>query len=601
MDHGFLYNALVFLVSAVVMVPISKRLGMGSVLGYLLAGVVVGPWGLKLITNVQDIVHFSEFGVVLLLFLIGLELEPKKLWNLRVPIFGLGGLQVLLNSLLFFILGILFGMPWKGALVAGMGISLSSTAIALQIFKEKNFLNTSAGSSGFSILLFQDIAVILMIAVLPLLSEQTAHAGSAGGWVSFFRTIAIFALVIGGGRFLLRPLLRWIASIQLREIFTAFALLLVIAFAALMQSLELSMGLGAFIAGVLLADSEYRHALETDIEPFKGLLLGLFFISVGMSINFESVSQNPGQVLAWLSVIIVGKISVHWLLGKMFHLPTSQIPFFSGVLSQVGEFAFVLFGAAVALKVLPEETAAILSAAVALSMLTTSVFVLLYDKFLLQFFTATKDETPQDTIENEFNPVIIAGFGRFGQIIGRLLYANHITATVLDFEPDQIELLRKFGFKVYYGDAPRMDLLQSAGAAQAKILVVAIDDVEDSLRLIDLAKEHFPNLQIFARARNVQHVYKLMDRQVQVIERETFESSLKMGTEVLKSLGWGAFQAMQAGHRFRMHNNKMLVDLHPSNGDQATLVAKAKQAREDLEKMFNQEKELLRQGDQGWE
>lgn len=592
-SHGMLGTILIFLATAVVIVPVTQRLGLGSVIGYLLGGVLIGPFVFGFIGNVQDILHFSEFGVVLLLFIIGLELEPKKLWSLRMPIFGMGSVQVIGTTLLFFCLGLALGFDWRLSLLAGMGFSLSSTALALQVLKERNLMNTTSGQSSFSILLFQDIAVIPMVAGLSLLAVTHAEAESG----KFWKTVAVLLLVVGVGRFALRPVLRWIASLHLREIFTAFALLLVFAMSALMQRLELSMGLGAFIAGVLLADSEYKHALETDIEPFKGLLLGLFFMSVGMSIDLKIVSEQPLAVFLLLVSIVTVKILVLLGIGRTFGLPRSQIMMSSVALSQAGEFAFVLFGAALGLGIISLVQSAVLSAAVALSMVVTPFLVILEGALENR---RPKSKLKEDVIENDGHPVIIAGFGRFGQIVGRLLYANRLKATVLDYEPDQIELLRRFGFKIYYGDATRLDLLEAAGAKDAKILVAAIDDTEECLKLVDLVQTHFPHLKIYSRARNVQHVYQLMNRQIAGFERETFESSLSLGTQVLTGLGWDPYTARRAANTFRRHNYQMIDKLHPKQNDQKDLIAVAKQARVDLEKMFDSERKILDSKGEGW-
>lgn len=597
-SHSYMLYIIIFLLAAVIAVPLARKSNLGSVIGYLIAGVAVGPWGLKLITQVEDIMHFAEFGVVLFLFLIGLELDPKKLWSLRIPIFGMGGVQVAACTILFFAFGLALSFSWKVSLLAAMGLALSSTAIALQILKEKNALQTTAGSNAFSILLFQDIAVIPMLAILPLLTVSTVEAGSNQGLLSVLKVIGILVTVVVLGRLALRPIFRLIASIHLREIFTALSLLLVLSMAYLMSFLDISMGLGAFIAGVLLADSEYRHALETDIEPFKGLLLGLFFISVGMSIDFGIILDRP-VVVALLVVGIVGiKMLAHWGIAIVFKIPKQQRFMFSAVLSQVGEFAFVLYGAALVSQIISKEQAGVLMAAVAISMLSSPLLMLFYEKVVLAKSKNKKSQDP-DKID-ERNNVIIAGFGRFGQIVGRLLYANKLKATVLDYEPDQIELTRRFGFKVYYGDATRLDLLESAGIEYAKILVVAIDNVESNLQLVDLVTQHFPQVKIFARARNVQHYYQLLDRKVHVIERELFEASLHMGVEVLKALDWPAFQAVQAAHKFREHNIKMLIDLHPNRKNEKEMISQSNQARMSLEKMFEEEKTLLESRDSGW-
>ena len=599
-SHGFLANALVFLLAAVICVPISKKLGFGSVLGYLIAGIAIGPWALGLITDVEDILHFSEFGVVLLLFLIGLELEPKKLWALRVPIFGMGSAQVFFVTIAITGIGLACNLTFAAALLAGMGLSLSSTAIALQILKEKKILNTTAGQSSFSILLFQDIAVIPMIAILPLLTVAQPIAGGNSAIIATGKVVAILVAIILVGRLILRPVLRLVASVDTREIFSAFALLLVIGMAYLMNSLNISMGLGAFMAGVLLADSEYKHALETDIEPFKGLLLGLFFISVGMSIDIQAILASPRLIIGIVAGIFVVKSVIHGLIAAVFNVSRTQRGFFSLILSQVGEFAFVLFGAAKSFEIISPQVNSVLMAAAAVSMLLTPLIMMLFD-FITNKIDSKRPKREHDTIEDDHSQVIIAGFGRFGQIIGRLLYANKIATTVLDHEPDQIEMLRKFGFKVYYGDATRMDLLEAAGAKSARIIVVAIDDVEDNLKLIDAVKLTFPHLKIMARARNVRHFYELLDRGVACIERETFESSLRLGSQVLQELGMPAHQALRAAHKFRSHNNEMIRNMHPLSKNQEQLVSKAKEARADLERMFTEETNLLQQTDSGWD
>jgi glutathione-regulated potassium-efflux system ancillary protein KefC len=589
--QDLLLNALVYLAAAVIAVPVAKRFGLGAVLGYLLAGMAIGPWGLRLITQVEDILHFSEFGVVLLLFLIGLELDPKRLWSLRQPIFGWGGAQVGACTAVIFGFALALGVDWKTALIAALGLSLSSTAVALATLEERNLMATPAGSAGFAILLFQDIAAIPMIALTPLLGVA-ATEGSGQGWLGAVKVIAVVAGLIIGGRYLIRPILRIIAKTGMREIFTAFALLLVIAIALLMQWVEMSMALGTFLAGVLLADSEYRHALETDLEPFKGLLLGLFFIAVGMSVDFGVFLAQPllvlGLVIAFLSI----KVGVLYALSKRFSIPRRQQVLFAFLLSQGGEFAFVVFGAAATARVFSPATSSLLVVVVALSMVVTPLLLVLYDK-VIEPRLRRLDNRPDDQIESQDNPVIIAGFGRFGQIVGRLLYANRISATVLDHDPDQIDLLRKFGFKVFYGDVTRVDLLHSAGAAKARALVVAIDDVEDSLQLVAAVRRDFPDLPILARARNVTHYYQLMDHGVTVIERETFESSLQMGRRVLQQLGFGAYRARQAAMKFRIHNIKMVHAVYPYYKDQKKMMSMAKQGRDELEEMFARDVEVL--------
>jgi glutathione-regulated potassium-efflux system ancillary protein KefC len=592
MEQNLLLNALIYLAAAVLAVPIAKRLGLGAVLGYLLAGIAIGPWGLGFISGVQDILHFSEFGVVLLLFLIGLELDPKRLWALRRSIFGWGGAQVGLVTAGLFAVASMFGVSWKICLIAALGLSLSSTAFALATLEERNLMRTPAGTAAFALLLFQDIAAIPMIAIVPLLGVQSIESGG-GGWLAALKVVGVIAGLIFGGRYLIRPVLRMIAKTDMREIFTAFALLLVIAIGLLMQSVGMSMALGTFLAGVLLADSEYRHALETDLEPFKGLLLGLFFIAVGMSIDFGILLTQPGLVAALLAAFLAIKTGVLYLLSKWVGIPRGQQAFFAFLLSQGGEFAFVVFGAAAAAKVFSQETASLLAVVVALSMAVTPLLLLLYDKLIEPRFRHAH-ERPADIIEAQDNPVIIAGFGRFGQIVGRLLRANRIGLTVLDHDPDQIDLLRKFGFKVFYGDATRIDLLHAAGAAKAKALVVAIDDIEDSLDLVDAARRDFPHLTILARARNVTHYYDLMARGVTVIERETFESALQLGRKVLHELGFGAFQSRQAAMKFKTYNIKTLHQFYPYYKDREKFISLSAKARKELEEMFERDAEALR-------
>jgi glutathione-regulated potassium-efflux system ancillary protein KefC len=591
MEHSLLFNALVYLAAAVVAVPVAKRCGMGAVLGYLLAGIVIGPWGLRLISEVEDILHFSEFGVVLLLFMIGLELEPRRLWAMRRPIFGWGGAQVVAVAAAIAVAAMALGIDWKIALIAALGLSLSSTAIALATLQERNLISTPTGTAAFAILLFQDIAAIPMIAIVPLLGVA-ASMGSGQGWLDALKVAAVLVALVIGGRYLLRPILRTIAKTGMREIFTAFALLLVISTALLMQWIGMSAALGAFMAGVLLAESEYRHALETDLEPFKGLLLGLFFIAVGMSVDFGVFRTQPGLILGLVAGFLAIKITLLYGLSKLFQVPRSQQALFAFLLSQGGEFAFVVFGAAKTARVFDANTASILVVVVALSMVATPLLLLAHDHLIAPRF---RDENvrPADIIETQQDHVIIAGFGRFGQIVGRLLRANQIPLTVLDHDPEQIELVRRFGIKVFYGDATRVDLLQAAGAAKARAIVVAIDDSEASLKLVDAVQREFPGLKIMARARNVSHLYDLMDRGVTVIERETFEAALHLGQSVLQHLGYGAFRARQAAQKFKLHNIKSLHAVYPYYKDQEQYISMARQSREELNEMFARDLEAL--------
>lgn len=564
---GLLLNAVIYLAAAVIAVPIAKRLGLGSVLGYLIAGIVVGPWGLKLITDVDAILHFSEFGIVLLLFVIGLELNPRRLWQMRWPILGLGGGQVAGCTLALTALGLALDWPWQMALAAGLGLSLSSTAIALQPLTERSLLGTPGGRSAFSILLFQDIAVIPMLALLPLLGGVAAVENGEAGWVGALKAVAAVAIVVFGGRFLTRPVFRLIAATGLREIFTAVALLLVMGIALLMQLAGLSMALGTFLAGVLLAESEYRHELESDIEPFKGLLLGLFFTAVGMSVDFGLLFSEPGKVLGLVAALLAIKAAILLTVARIARLPGSQIALFAFLLAQGGEFAFVLFGSAAGVGVMDPETVALLTVVVALSMATAPLLVVVNDRLIEPRFSRIETRT-HDVPEDEGNSVIVAGFGRFGQIVVRLLYANRIGVTVLDHDPEIIDTLRRFGFKVFYGDATRIDLLEAAGAAKARVLVIAVDSQEASLALADLARQHFPHLKIIARARDLPHAVELMNRDIPVIERETFHSALRLGEETLKALGQPAYAARKKTLTFRQHNEELLKQIHAHWGEE---------------------------------
>jgi len=591
-EHGLMRDAMVYLASAIVFVPIAARLRLGSVLGYLVAGCAIGPFGLGFVRDVHSILHFAEFGVVLMLFSIGLELDARRLWEMRRPVFGGGSLQMLASGFALSALALSFRLPWQGAIVAGLAIALSSTAIAIQTMRERSVLGTPMGKTAFSVLLFQDIAAIPLIAVVPLLAGE-----SGSGVIGIARGLGAILAVVVLGRYLITPLLRTIAKTGLREVFTGFALLLVIAIAQLMTAAGLSMALGAFLAGVLLASSEYRHALETDIEPFKGLLMGLFFIAVGMSIDFGLLRQHAALVTMLVVGIVALKGASLALVASRLHVPKKQRWLFAALLSQGGEFAFVVFGVAGQAHLLPEPFDALLTLAVALSMATTPLLLVVHDRLLSR---GVREDRPHDVIESEHAPVIIAGFGRFGQIIGRLLFASGVRATLLDYDPDQIDFIRKFGFKVFFGDATRLDLLRSAGAAEATLLVVALDDVSASLRLVDVAREHFPNLKIVARARNVGHYLELRARGVERIERETFEAALRAGRQTLEALGEEPFEAKEQADRFRHHNVRILEALLPHLADEKRRMSEAKSAREQLEAQFARDREARERATIAW-
>ena len=600
---AWLTNSFVYLAAAVVAVPLSKKLGLGSIIGYLAAGMAIGPWGLGLVTNVQDILHFAEFGVVLMLFLVGLELEPKRLWNLRRPIFGWGSAQVLACAGLITVTALLFDVRWQVALVAGLGLALSSTAIALQTISERNLMTTTSGQAGFSILLFQDVAAIPILALLPLLglvsepNEALANANTA--WAAIKIIVMIGGITLGG-RLLLQPVLRWIANSGTPEIFTAASLLLVVGIAGLMLTVGLSMALGAFLAGVLLADSEFRRELETDIEPFKGLLLGLFFIAVGMSVDFGVLRASPGLMAAILFGFLGLKLMVIYGLSWAMKLPYQERPVFVVLLAQGGEFAFVVFQAAAGAKVFSAQTASLLIGAVALSLLLSPLLLVAIDKLLLSRYANGKGKQLDEISEPQAKPVIIAGFGRYGQIIGRLLLAEGIAPTVLEHDADMVESVRAFGYRVFYGDATRLDLLRIAGAPTAGVLVVAVDDVAQSLKIVDVANAHFPHLHIVARARDVTHWNNLRDRGVQLVERELFESSLRSARSVLELLGHPPHEARRTAMRFRQHNLALFETLYPHHKDRAKVIAVVQHGRQQLESQMARERaQNAERGQQG--
>ncbi len=595
MEHApaWLTSSLIYLSAAVLVVPLSKALGLGSIIGYLVAGIAIGPWGLGLVSSVQDVLHFAEFGVVLMLFLVGLELEPKRLWNLRRPIFGWGTAQVVSCAAVLFAAGCAVGAEWRVALVASLGLALSSTAIALQVFGERNLLKTPSGQAGFSILLFQDVAAIPILALLPLLAGATAAEQSISGLdraLEAAKIIGVIGGIILGGRLLLRPVLRWFALSETPEIFTAAALLLVVAIAALMQLVGLSMALGAFLAGVLLAESEYRRELETDIEPFKGLLLGLFFIAVGMSINFGVLIASPWIMAALVVGFMVVKLAVIYALAKAMGIAYQERPVFTLLLAQGGEFAFVVFQAA-GPDVLPPEITSLLIGAVALSMLLSPLLLVLLDKFVLPRYSRNHGPQLEEISEQQDAKVLICGFGRYGQIVGRMLMSQGLRVTVLDHDADTVEGLRQFGFRVFYGDATRLDLLRTAGAGTAKAIVVAVDDIEQSLEIVDLVKENFPQARIIARARNVTHLFQLRDRGVTDVEREVFESSLRSARATLEALGWPAHEARESTMRFRQRNIKLSDEIYPHYKDRAKLIAANKAGRQQFEEQMARERE----------
>ncbi|MGZ5214932.1 MAG: glutathione-regulated potassium-efflux system protein KefC [Caldimonas sp.] len=604
MEHGsWLTGLLVYLAAAVLAVPVAKFLGLGSIIGYLGAGILIGPWGLKFVTDPQEMLQFAEFGVVLMLFLVGLELEPQRLWSLRKSIFGWGSTQLFGSALLLALAALALHVDWRLAVVAAIGLAMSSTAIGLGVLADRNLMATTSGESILSVSLLQDIATIPIIALLPFLALASGHEDAGGGWLGALKAIGTIAAIILGGRRLLRPMLRWIAKSETPEIFTAASLLLVVATAALMNAVGLSMALGAFLAGVLLAESEYRRELETDIEPFKGLLLGLFFIAVGMSIDFAVVLRQPwliaGVVVAFLAV----KALALWAMARAMPIPGPERPVFVILLAQGGEFGFVVFQTAQQAGVVSAPASSFLVAAVAISMLLTPLLLVAADRWWIPLLAGSKRQSGVEEISEPQNAsVIIAGFGRYGQIVGRMLYANGVAATVLDHDAEAIEALRKFGWRVYYGDATRLDLMRTAGADKARILVLAIDDIEQSVECAKMVRENFPGVTIVARARNVQHYYELYELGVTLIERETLDSALMTARSALEQLGWQPHQARNLALRFRRHNVAQLAAMAPHRKDEVRLIAAAKQGRQQLEELFAIERQQAaeRQARAGW-
>jgi glutathione-regulated potassium-efflux system ancillary protein KefC len=601
MHHSILLDAIVYLTAAVVCVPLASRSKLGSVLGYLAAGCIIGPFGLRFVDNPESTLEFAEIGVVLMLFVIGLELDPAHLWKLRRSVFG-GGIIQLLACALPLGLGLLaLGLPWQGALVAGLSLGLSSTAVAMQTMTERSLSSSPVGKTSFAILLFQDIAAIPLLALVPMLAEQAPGSAAQGSsWLGGLKVLSAVLAVFVIGRFLTKPVLRILADTGLREVFTGFALLLVLGIAQIMASVGISMALGAFLAGVLLAGSEYRHALESDIEPFKGLLMGLFFIAVGMSVDFGLLKERPlfvlGLVLGFQLLKVLALRAVAGTLG----VTVKQRWLIAALLAQGGEFAFVVFGVARSARLLPGNWDALLTLAVALSMALTPLLMILHDKLVLARQAGSEREA--DTIEDLGTPVIIAGFGRFGQIVGRLLFASGVQATVLDHDPDTIELLKRFKFRIYYGDATRLDLLHAAGASHAKLLVVAIDEEESSVKLVETVRENFPKLAIVARARNVGHWQKLRSLGVHLVERETFESALLIGRHALEQLGVRAYEAKERADIFRRHNIRAMEAILPHWQDEEARTRLAISARDQLERqMENDRRTAERHGTRGWQ
>jgi monovalent cation:H+ antiporter-2, CPA2 family len=589
MDSSFLLQAIIYLAAAVLCVPVAKRFGMSSILGYLFAGIIIGPYVLGLIGEEgQDIMHAAEFGVVMMLFLIGLELEPSKFWKMRRFILGMGSLQVAGTTVLVMITSwALLGWSWQTALTVALALALSSTAIVIQTFKEKGLLNTSTGRSAFAVLLFQDIAIIPILAILPLLSPNLIEAPTAvhaslisgyPGWIQTLAVVGVLSSIFFAGRYLFVPILHIIAKTRLQELFTASALLLVVGVSYLMQLIGLSPALGAFMAGVVLANSEFRHELEGDIAPFKGLLLGLFFIGVGASINFPLIIMDPWFIFLFGAALTAIKFAVLYGTAKLYKKRPDQTMLFSFALCQAGEFGFVILSFSQQLDIVPDVLSNQIMAVIAISMLATPFLLQINERFIYPNLRKRRQEPRRESdVIDEDNPVIIAGFGHFGSTVGRMLRANNVAATVLDHDADRVELLRNMGFTVYYGDATRLELLKAAGCDHAKLFIAAIDNPSVNLQMIGTIRKHFPHLKILTRARNRNDAYELIDHQVKNIYRETLYSAVHMGVDALVELGQRKYTASRQGQQFIKYDELTTLKLAKKRHDKMAYMISVKE------------------------
>jgi glutathione-regulated potassium-efflux system ancillary protein KefC len=605
----FLIGAFVYLAAAVVAAPLAARLGLGSVLGYLAAGVLIGPAVLGLVgSEGRDVMHFAEFGVIVMLFLVGLELQPSKLWSLRKPILGLGGLQVLGTSAAIALAAYFIGLDWKAAVATGLILAMSSTAIVIQSLNERGQLKTSAGQSSFSVLLFQDIAVIPMLALLPLLAvhqpmdhESSSLIAELPAWAQTLSVLAAVAAIVLAGRYLMRPLFRFVAQSGIREIFVAFALLIVVSITLMMQFVGLSAALGTFLAGVVLAESEYRHELEMDLNPFKGLLLAVFFMAVGAGVDFNLLLANPSQILGLVLGFVILKLVVLYAIARIFRMKGPDSAHFAFSLAQGGEFAFVLISFCLGLGLLLANQAALLVAIVAISMALAPLLMIANEQFIQSLFARGGQIRNADVID-ESAKVIIAGHGRFGMTVGRMLQGKGYKTIVLDHDAEQIDALRRFGFKLFYGDASRVDLLEAAGARTAEVLVVAVDGREKISEIVGTAKKHFPNLRIFARAFDRVHAYELLNAGVNDVHREVFSSSLDMGEQVLVALGQHPFEAHRAAKAFKNLDEKIIREQARHAGDTDKMVDIVRNSRAELSRVLAGDRTASPlAGDEAWE
>ncbi len=617
MADNLLLAVFVFVTTAIVLVPLAKASGLGAVIGYLAAGVLIGPYALGMVRDPETVLHFSEFGVVLMLFLIGLELQPRELWSMRSRLVGLGGSQVVVTALLIGVGAWFIGLPWQAATVVGLALALSSTAIVLQIMGERGILRAETGRSGFSVLLLQDIAVIPIIALIPFLAlpelagsaagghgenEMVENSGIEGdpGWLVALKYIGVFGGMVLAGRFLLQPLTRFIASTGIREIFTAFSLFLVVGAALLMEYLALSHALGAFFAGVLLASSEYRHELEGDLAPFKGLLLGLFFMSVGMSIEFSVLAGAPFMIAGMVIALVVVKFAVLITLATVFKMSLSNRILFAILLAQGGEFAFVLFQFGLSAGAVTPEIVDPLNVTVALSMILTPLLILVYDK-LIEPRLNIREEPGVPDMGDTNQKVLVLGYGRFGQVVARLLHAQGFETILIDHDPAQIEFVKKFGFKVFYGEVSRLDLLEAAGAKHAKALVIAINDPEKSKLIVDLAKRHFPQTKLYVRAIGRSHAFDLIEAEVDGFERDLFHSSIHLGVKVLIGLGYSSERAWRIAEAFVRHDEHTLHESAKLRHDEEAFTSFVRHSQTLLDAVMQADEESARgERPSGW-
>ena len=575
-NQDFFFQALIYLLAAVVSVPLAKKLGLGSVLGYLFAGILIGPFVFGLVgTEADKVMHFAEFGVVLMLFVIGLELQPSLLWKMRKSIFGLGGLQVLFTTIVIAGVALALNFQFNQSVSIGLILALSSTAIVIQTLTEKGLLKNVAGRSAFAVLLFQDISVVPILALIPLLAalngnltiadselNELTGVASQPGWLQLLIIVAVISFIVLIGRFIARHIFRLVAETGLHEVFTALALLLVIGIALAMDKIGLSPALGTFIAGVVLADNEYRHELETTIDPFKGLLLGLFFISVGASINFQLLIENPFRIIGFVVLLIFLKFIVLLALGRIFRLRKGFEFLFAFLLAQSSEFSFVLISFSKQNQLFDERTASLLLLVATLSMTLSPLLLIFNDKAITPILARWQNRQEFDEMEDSENPVIIAGFGRFGLVIGRLLLANDFKVTIIDSNPSNVEILRKFGFKLYYGDVTRPQVLEKAGVGNAQMLILSMAEYDDALKVAEYARKKYPNLKILARAKDIYHAFEFFKLDVKTVQREMFNSAAELGAKALSNLGFTKYEAYRAARTFTHHDEQVLMELY---------------------------------------